>query len=88
MRVHFTSIGWTEYLSWKQADAEISGRIDALINEIRRTPFAGGGKPEPLRGSWSGWWSRRITREHRLIYAVEGKAEEQRVIIAKCRDHY
>lgn len=87
MRVHFTDIGWKEYLSWGESP-DIRTNINALINEIQRTPFKGTGKPEALRGNWQGWWSRRITREHRLIYAVEGKGAEQRVIIAKCRDHY
>lgn len=87
MRVHFTEIGWEEYLSWRE-DTEVPAKIVALIQEIRRTPFTGTGKSEPLKGLLSGWWSRRITREHRLVYAVEGKNPEQRVTIAGCRDHY
>ena len=59
-------------------------RLERLIEDIRRTPFAGLGKPEPLRFKWSGWWSRRITREHRLVYKVEAGT----LYIAQCRFHY
>lgn len=87
MRVHFTEIGWEDHLSWRE-DVEVSAKIIAFIEEIRRTPFTGTGKPEPLKGPLSGWWSRRITREHRLVYAVEGKGAGKHVTIARCRDHY
>lgn len=87
MRVHFTGSAWEEFLSWRE-DAEVCTKLVALIEEIRRNPFSGTGKPEPLKGPLSGWWSRRITREDRLVYAVEGKGIEQRVVIARCREHY
>ena len=87
MRVHFTDLGWEEFLSWV-AEPETFKAVSDLINEIRRTPFSGTGKPEPLKGNWQGWWSRRITKGDRLVYAVAGKGEDQRVTIAKCRDHY
>lgn len=87
MRVHFTGSAWEEFLLWKE-EPEVFIKVVALIEEIRRTPFTGTGKPEPLKGPLSGWWSRRITREHRLVYAVEGKGPEQRVTVACCRDHY
>lgn len=87
MRVHFTGSAWEEFLLWKEGP-EVFIKVVALIEEIRRTPFTGTGKPEPLKGPLSGWWSRRITREHRLVYAVEGKGPEQRVTVACCRDHY
>ena len=63
-------------------------RINELIENARRTPFAGIGKPEPLKGEFSGWWSRRIDREHRLVYRVEGQADAQTLVIAACRFHY
>jgi toxin YoeB len=69
-------------------DKKLLGAINDLIEEIRRTPFTGTGKPEPLKGQWINWWSRRITREHRLVYSVAGKGEQQHVTIARCRDHY
>jgi toxin YoeB len=75
------------YLPWRE-DEKIFDAINDLINEIRRTPFTGTGKPEALKGTWQGWWSRRITKEDRLVYGVQGKDEEQRVTIAKCRNHY
>ena len=59
-------------------------RINALIKDIKRNPYSGIGDPEPLKYNWSGFWSRRITKEHRLVYAVEKDA----ILIAKCRFHY
>ena len=88
MRVHFTDLGWEDYLWWSATDPEIHARINDLIEDIRRTSFKGLGKPEPLKGNLVGFWSRRITREHRLVYAVEGKGENQHVAIAACRYHY
>ena len=63
-------------------------RVNELIREASRTPFKGIGKPEPLVGSLKGWWSRRITREHRLVYRVAGTGENQTLEIAACRFHY
>ena len=63
-------------------------RINGLIEECRRHPFKGTGKPEPLSGNLSGWWSRRITSEHRLVYRISGKDEAQALEIAQCRYHY
>lgn len=89
MRVQFSSDGWDDYLYWCHHDHDTHARINALIESARHTPFAGLGKPEPLKGDYAGWWSRRITREHRLVYAVEGKAGvDQRLIILACRHHY
>lgn len=89
MNLVWTPIAWDEYIVWQRDDDEVAARINELIKEIRRTPFTGIGKPEPLRGDYAGWWSRRITAEHRLIYRVEGKkGEDQRVIIVQCRYHY
>jgi toxin YoeB len=69
---------------WQKADPRIEQRIKQLIDESRRTPFSGRGKPEALKHDYSGCWSRRINREHRLVYKVEGDA----LIVLACRYHY
>lgn len=89
MKVHVTAPGWEDCTHWAAEDADTLRKINELIGEIRRTPFQGIGKPEPLKGTLAGWWSRRITREHRLVYRVAGAAgTDQRVEIAACRYHY
>ena len=88
MKVGFTTRGWEDYLYWQANDAKIAGRINALIQDCVRSPFNGLGKPEPLREDRQGWWSRRIDAQHRLVYRVTGKGEEQRLEIAQCRYHY
>ena len=89
MRVHFTDDGWDDYLYWARHDRDIHERLNALIEDARRTPFKGIGKPEPLKGDLAGFWSRRITGEHRLVYAVDGtKGKDQRLTIVQCRYHY
>lgn len=88
MKVAFTPEAWAGYLHWKSEDPALSARIDELIRDARRSPFAGLGKPEPLKGDLAGWWSRRITREHRLVYRVAGSGEAQVLEIASCRFHY
>lgn len=89
MNIRFMSRAWTEYLHWATTDREILARINALIEDARRQPFRGLGKPEPLRGQLAGWWSRRITGEHRLVYRVAGTVGiDQRIEIAQCRYHY
>lgn len=75
---------WEDYLYWQQTDKHITGRINQLIKDIARSPFSGIGKPEPLKHKYTGYWSRRIDNEHRLIYKVEGKD----ILIAKYRFHY
>ena len=75
---------WEEYIYWQKEDRKILRRINELIRDIRRDPFDGIGKPEPLKENLSGFWSRRIDDRHRLIYAVE----EAAVIIISCRGHY
>ncbi|SDQ52801.1 toxin YoeB [Arthrobacter crystallopoietes] len=80
----FTDIGWQDYQYWLATDRAILKRINRLIEECRRTPFEGIGKPEALKHQLAGYWSRRITEEHRLVYAVE---ENQLVVIA-ARHHY
>ena len=88
MRVAFTRNGWENYLFWIGNDLELVARINILIEDARRYPFVGLGKPEPLRGRYAGWWSRRINREHRFVYRVHGTGEEQTLEIAQCRYHY
>jgi toxin YoeB len=88
LRLVFSSNAWEDYLRWQFEDREILARINALIREALRTPFQGTGKPEPFRNDMAGWWARRITREHRLIYRVSGKGDAQVLEIAACRFHY
>ena len=89
MRVHFTNNGWSDYQYWFETDQAILARINALTRDASRNPFQGLGKPEALKGELSGWWSRRITSEHRLVYRVEGQSGvDQRIEIAMCRNHY
>ena len=88
MGLVFSSQSWSEYLFWQEHDRKILTRINDLIKETARTPFAGMGRPEPLVGDIKGFWSRRITQEHRLVYRVSGKGNEQTIEIAACRFHY
>ena len=69
---------------WLKTDRGVASKIESLLQEIARTPFTGTGKPHPLRENWSGYWSRRINGEHRLVYRIVGDAIE----IAQCRRHY
>ncbi|GAB2602514.1 Txe/YoeB family addiction module toxin [Spirosoma areae] len=75
---------WEDYIYWQQTDKNVLRRINELIKECLRTPFEGKGKPEPLKENLSGYWSRRITDEHRLVYRVEA----DRLHIVQCRFHY
>ena len=88
MRLLWSDEGWQDYLHWQQNDLKILGKINDLIKDVRRSPFKGLGKPEPLKERFTGWWSRRITDEHRLVYRVIGKPGEQVVEIIQCRGHY
>jgi toxin YoeB len=89
VRVHFTASGWDDYQYWIENDPAVLVRLNVLIRDARRNPFTGIGKPEPLKRQLSGWWSRRISGEHRLVYRVEGKAgADQRIEIVTCRYHY
>jgi toxin YoeB len=88
MQVAFTDHGWNDYLYWQDNDSDILQKINELIKEIKRSPFKGIGKPEPLRGNLAGYWSRRITGEHRLVYRVHGAADEQTLKIIQLRFHY
>jgi toxin YoeB len=84
MTVAFHPLAREDYLHWQEPDRRILKKLNALIRECRRTPFAGTGKPEPLKNEFQGWWSRRIDQEHRLVYRVRGEVLE----IAQCRYHY
>ncbi len=84
MKVTFSDDGWDDYLYWPTQDRKILKRINHLIEDISRNENTGIGKPEPLRHEWAGWWSRRITQEHRLVYRVGHDGVE----IAVCRFHY
>lgn len=88
MKLVFSPSAWGSYLFWQVNDPATLSRINELIKDARPSPFAGIGKPEPLAGDLKGWWSRRITREHRLVYRVRGTGEEQALEIASCRFHY
>jgi len=84
MRIVFADRAWEDLCYWIAHDKKIAKRIIRLINEVEREPFEGIGKPEPLKHDLAGFWSRRITDEHRLVYAVEGDA----ILIAQARYHY
>jgi toxin YoeB len=88
VNIHFTPKGWAGYQYWDQHDRKMLARVNELIKATSRQPFAGIGKPEPLRNELAGWWSRRITQEHRLVYRVTGAGEAQTLEIAACRLHY
>lgn len=83
-RLRFDPAGWEDFVYWLAADIKTARRITRLIGEIQRDPFGGIGKPEPLRGDLSGYWSRRIDDEHRLVYRADGDG----VKILTARYHY
>jgi toxin YoeB len=82
--VGFTDTGWEDYQHWQQEDSKQRVKINELIDACLADPFKGIGKPEPLKGNLTGLWSRRIDREHRLVYAVEDDV----IYIVACRYHY
>lgn len=84
MELSWLPTGWEDYLYWQQTDRKTLKRINLLIKDVMRNPFEGIGKPEPLKANLSGWWSRRITGEHRLVYRVH----EERIVIMMSRYHY
>ena len=88
MKLLWTETGWEDYLYWQQSDQKVLRRINTLLQDIRQSPFKGIGKPEPLRGDLAGWWSRRITGDHRIVYRARGTGTEQQVEIIACRYHY
>ena len=84
MNILFTDYGWEDYVFWQENDPKMVTKINNLIKDIKRNPVDGIGKPERLKNDLSGWFSRRINLEHRLIYKLEKNA----IIIAQCRYHY
>ncbi len=82
--ISFESAAWDDYQFWLAHDKAVLRKINQLIRDIQRDPFVGIGKPEPLKQNLSGFWSRRITDEHRIVYLVDG----DHVIVAQCRGHY
>jgi toxin YoeB len=84
----FTAQAWADYQFWVASDPATLRRINDLIRDASRTPFSGIGKPEPLKLNGKGWWSRRITGEHRLVYRATGTGAEQTLVIAACWFHY
>ena len=77
-------VAWEEYLWWQTQDKKTIRRINMLIKDMQRNPFEGIGKPEPLKGDLSGWWSRRIDDDNRIVYRVTDHA----LVIANCKNHY
>lgn len=84
MNIRFSSNAWTDYLYWQKTDKKILKRVNTLIREIQRHPYEGIGKPEPLKHGLSGYWSRRINDEHRIVY----KWDKETIKIAQLRFHY
>ena len=84
MKLIFSEHAWDDYLYWQRTDRKILERINKVIKETQRSPFEGTGKPEPLRHGLSGYWSRRITDEHRIVY----KVEKDSLLLAQLRYHY
>lgn len=84
MKLIFAREAWEDYLCWQKQDRRMVERFNKLIRETQREPFAGLGKPEPLKHALAGYWSRRITEEHRMVYKTEGDA----LMIAQLRYHY
>jgi len=89
MNIQFTSHAWEEFNYWLENDSDTIKKVKELIKSIRQTPFKGIGKPEPLKYDLKGFWSRRISGEHRLVYKITGKKGlDQMCTIIQCRFHY
>ena len=84
MQVLWHEVAWEEHLWWQTQDKKTIRRINMLIKDMQRNPFEGIGKPEPLKGDLSGWWSRRIDDDNRIVYRVKDNA----LVIANCKNHY
>jgi toxin YoeB len=84
MNIVFLIPAWEDYLYWQQHDKVLLKKVNTVIKEIQQSPFDGSGKPEPLKHDLSGWWSRRLSLEHRIVYKVEDNA----VTVLQCRYHY
>ncbi len=89
MNIDFTKTTWSDFEYWIENDQILVIKIKELLKDIRSTPFTGIGKPEPLRHDLKGYWSRRITHEHRLVCKISGnKGDVQQCLILRCRFHY
>lgn len=84
MIISWSDNAWEDYIYWQSIDKKTLKRINLIIKDVVRQPFEGIGNPEPLKHNWSGYWSRRIDKEHRLVY----KATEETIVIVQCRYHY
>jgi toxin YoeB len=84
MNIIWDKEAWQDYLYWQQNDKSTLKKINLLIKDIQRSPFKGLGSPEPLKHNYSGYWSRRITQEHRVVY----KIKDNHIVIVQCRYHY
>ena len=84
MILSWAETAWEDYLYWQAVDKKILKRINTLVKDIQRQPFTGIGNPEPLKHNWSGYWSRRIDRTHRVVYKVTGNT----ITVIQCRYHY
>jgi toxin YoeB len=84
LKIIFSDAAWEDYLDWQKTDKKLLKRTNELIEAIRRDPFVGIGKPEPLKHGLSGYWSRRINDEHRIVY----KVKDDDLLIAQCRGRY
>ena len=84
MIIAWAENAWADYLYWQKIDKKTLKRINDLVKDIKRHPFEGLGSPEPLKHNWTGYWSRRINKEHRIVY----KFEDEMLSIAQCRYHY
>lgn len=88
MKLVFSDQAWEDYQYWVNINDKVRDRINELIKQCKRTPFKGTGKPEPLKGDLTGWWSRRISQEDRMVYRVSGAGGGQSLEIAQLRFHY
>ena len=88
MKLVFSDQAWEDYQHWVNTNEKIRDRVNELIKQCKRTPFKGTGKPEPLKGDLTGWWSRRVSQEDRMVYRVSGAGENQSLEIAQLRFHY
>jgi len=84
MRIVFPKVSWDDYVSWQTEDKKVLKKINELIKDIRRTPYEGKGNPEPLKYDLSGFWSRRIVRDHRLVYQIQ----DNEILVYSCKYHY
>ena len=88
MKLVFSDQSWEDYQHWVNTNEKIRDRVNELIKQCKRTPFKGTGKPEPLKGDLTGWWSRRMSQEDRVVYRVSGTGDNQSLEIAQLRFHY